>query len=71
MAENINITIYVYRLSDGLFLYVHTGPPEYAIQDLGEDKDFTMVALPDDENIWYWLDDQWIEKPKTLEEPVQ
>lgn len=66
-----SITIYVYRMSDGLFLYTHTGPTEYAIDDLGDDKDFTLRELPDESQVWYWLDDKWIQKEKTPEEPIQ
>lgn len=67
---NKNITIYVYRVSDGLFLYTHTGPTQYVIKDLGDDKDFTMRELPDESQIWYWINSEWIQKEKTQEEPI-
>lgn len=57
------ITIYIYRKSDGMFLYQDQGNPNNVIDDLGEDKDFTTTPLPDHEHVWYWIDNKWIKKP--------
>lgn len=61
------VTIYVYRVSDGCFIYEHMGLPEYAMQDLGEDKDFTMVSPPDSDHQWLWVVDKWEAKPERIE----
>lgn len=51
---------YIYRLSDGLFMYEHIGPPDYVIHDLQKDKDFTLTPPPDSEHQWRWLVDKWV-----------
>ena len=54
------IQLYIYRKSDGLFMYEDTGSTGGIIHDLGEDKDFTLVPLPDTENQWRWEEDRWV-----------
>lgn len=54
------IKIYIYRKSDGLYLYEDTGTPEYVINDISEDKDFTLKQLPNQNAQWYWLGDKWV-----------
>lgn len=58
------IQLYIYRLSDGLFLYQDIGSPNGIINDLGNDKDFTLQPLPDHDNQWFWYDNQWHDKPQ-------
>jgi len=53
------IRLYVYQMSDGLFLYEDIGRANYVIHDLGEDKDFTLTQPPDYNQSWYWIDDKW------------
>lgn len=54
------ITLYVYRISDGVFLYEDTGKEDFVIQDLGSDKDFTMQPIPDHLRQWRWIVDKWV-----------
>lgn len=54
------VKLYVYQKSDGLFLYQDIGNPNYVITDLGDDKDFTLTAPPDDTKQWCWQNGQWI-----------
>lgn len=54
------VTLYVYKMSNGAFMYEHMGPPDGAIHDLGKDKDFTLTPPPDSEHQWRWLVDKWV-----------
>ena len=53
------ITLYIYRKSDGLFLYQDIGNPGYVITDLGVDKDFTLSPPPDGTKQWRWINGAW------------
>ena len=53
------IQLYIYRKSDGLFLYQDTGNPAQVTNDLGGDKDFTMIPPPDSSKQWRWVDGKW------------
>lgn len=56
--------IYVYN-SDGFeYLYTDMGDISGAINDLGDDKDFTLTPPPDYEQPWYWVEAEW-----TTEQP--
>lgn len=52
--------LYIYRLSDGLFMYEDVGSTDGIIYDLGTDKDFTLTPPPDSEHQWCWIDDKWV-----------
>ena len=54
--------LYIYRVSDGLFMYEDVGSTEGIIHDLANDKDFTLTQPPDSEHQWYWIDDRWVSK---------
>ncbi|MGO3282480.1 MAG: hypothetical protein ACTIKC_06795 [Psychrobacter sp.] len=54
------IKMYVYRIFDGLFMYEYTNNPDYALIDLGDDKDFTLAPPPDSEHQWRWIDNKWV-----------
>jgi hypothetical protein len=51
--------LYIYRLVDGLFMYEDAGSTSGIINDLGEDKDFTLIPPPDSEHQWRWIDNKW------------
>jgi len=52
--------LYIYRISDGLFMYEDVGSTEGIIYDLGTDKDFTLEPPPDAYEQWYWIDNKWV-----------
>ena len=53
-------TLYIYRKSDGVFLYQDIGNPNNIIADLGDDKDFTLTPPPDSTNKqWRWINGKW------------
>lgn len=54
------IKIYVYKKSDGSFLYEDIGNPDYVIADLDNDKDFTLTPPPDNTKQWRWVEDEWV-----------
>lgn len=54
------ITLYIYQKSDGQYLYTDIGDPDSVIDDLTDDKDFTLTPPPDDEKQWRWVDSEWI-----------
>lgn len=54
------IKMYVYRVFDGLFMYEYTNNPDYALRDLGGDKDFTLTSPPDSDHQWRWQGDRWV-----------
>lgn len=56
------IQLFVYRKIDGAFMYVAMGSTGGAINDLGDNLDFTLTPLPDHENQWYWKNDSWVKK---------
>ena len=53
------VKLYVYKKSDGSFLYEDIGNPDHIISDLGDDKDFTLTAPPDSSKQWRWIDGNW------------
>ncbi|SIS09733.1 hypothetical protein SAMN02745664_1395 [Moraxella cuniculi DSM 21768] len=54
------VKLYIYQKSDGLFLYQDIGNPDSVISDLGDDKDFTLTAPPDNTKQYRWLDGAWV-----------
>lgn len=54
------IQVYVYRKSDGLFLYQDTGSTDGVVFDITDDKDFTLTQPPDHEHDWRWQTDKWV-----------
>lgn len=58
------IALYIYRISDGMFLYEDSGSPNDITRDLGMFNDFTMQSLPDHNHQWYWIDNAWQSSPK-------
>lgn len=66
------MTLYIYRLLDGLFLYEDAGSTSGIIYDLGEgeskDKDFTLVPPPDSEHQWRWIEDEWVADEEVVNE---
>lgn len=54
------IKLYIYKKSDGSYLYTDVGNPDLVIKDLGDDKDFTLTPPPDNSKQWRWVDGQWI-----------
>ena len=66
------ITLYVYRISDGVFLYEDTGKEDFVIHDIGSDKSFTMQPIPNHDNQWRWAVDKWVMiEPEVLPPPTQ
>ena len=53
------VKLYIYKKSDGSFLYEDTGNPDYVIADLGDDKDFTLTPPPDNTKQWRLVDGKW------------
>lgn len=53
------VQLYIFKKSDGLFLYQDTGNPAQVINDLGDDKNFTLTPPPDNSKVWRWVDDHW------------
>lgn len=54
------ITLYIYQKSDGQYLYTDIGDPDSVIDDLTDDKDFTLTPPPNDESGWRWVDGAWV-----------
>lgn len=54
------IKLYVYDKDTRQYLYTDIGNPDYVINDLGEDKDFTLTPPPDNSKVWRWIDGRWI-----------
>ncbi|MGO2278048.1 hypothetical protein [Psychrobacter sp. AOP7-C1-14] len=57
------VRLYIYQITDGLFLYEDTGQANYVVDDLGDDKDFTLTSPPDSDHQWYWVDNKWTTRP--------
>lgn len=57
------VTLYIYRKSDGVFLYQDIGNPNNIIADLGDDKDFTLTPPPSHDIAWYWVGHAWYSEP--------
>lgn len=53
------IKIYVYGKQNKVFLYEDSGHPDFVIEDLGNDKDFTLTPPPDNTKTWRWINDKW------------
>lgn len=53
------ITVYIYDKKTGQYLYTDIGNPDYVIADMGDDKDFTLTAPPDNSKVWRWVDNAW------------
>ena len=56
------IQLYIYKKSDGTFLYEDTGSLEGVLHDIREGLDFTMKPYPTDGNTYKWIDDKWVLK---------
>ena len=54
------ITLYIYQKSNGQYLYQDIGNPDDVINDLTDDKDFTLTPPPDDTKVWRWINGAWI-----------
>lgn len=54
------VKLYIYQKSTGEYLYTDIGNPDLIINDLGDDKDFTLTPPPNDEKGWRWVDSEWI-----------
>lgn len=53
------IQLHIYLKSTGQYLYTDIGNPAQVIDDLGDDKNFTLVPPPDNSKVWRWVDDHW------------
>lgn len=53
------VQLYIYKKSDGSFLYQDIGNPAHVINDLSDDKNFTLTPPPDDTKVWRWINDHW------------
>ena len=53
------VCLYIFNKSTGEYLYQDTGNPENIVNDLGDDKDFTLTPPPDDTKVWRWVDNHW------------
>ena len=53
------IALYVYDKSTKEFLYQDIGNPDDVINDLTDDKDFTLTPPPDNSKTWRWVDNHW------------
>lgn len=53
------IKLYIYRKSDGVFLYDDVGDPDSVINSISDDKDFTLTPPPDNTKTWRWVDKHW------------
>lgn len=58
------IKLFIYDKKTGLYLYTDIGQPSAVIHDLGDDKDFTLTALPSLDRQWYWYNKAWHDKPQ-------
>lgn len=54
------VKLYIYRTTDGLFLYEDVGSASGVIYDIDDNKDFTLTPPPDSYHQWRWQDDKWI-----------
>lgn len=53
------VELHIYSKKSGDYLYTDTGNPDDVISDLGDDKDFTLTAPPDNSKTWRWIDGAW------------
>ncbi|WP_155399892.1 hypothetical protein [Moraxella bovoculi] len=53
------IQIHIFDKDTGEYLYTDIGNAEYVINDLGNDKDFTLTAPPDNSKQWRWINGKW------------
>lgn len=53
------VQLYIYLKSTGQYLYTDIGNPTHVINDLGDDKDFTLKPPPDNSKVWRWVDNAW------------
>lgn len=54
------ITLYIYNKSDGLYQYTDMGVVDDIINDIGDDKDYTLTPPPDTSKQWAWVDGRWV-----------
>ncbi|WP_323842214.1 MULTISPECIES: hypothetical protein [unclassified Moraxella] len=54
------VKLYIYNKQTGEYLYTDIGNPNAVINDLGDDKDFTLTAPPDNTKAWRWIDGAWV-----------
>ena len=53
------IQLYIYKVSDGTFLYEDTGSLTGVLHDIDDGLDFTMKQYPTDGNTYRWIDNDW------------
>lgn len=61
------IQIHIFDKDTGEYLYTDIGNAEYVINDLGNDKDFTLTAPPDNSKQWRWINGKWEYKMTDLQ----
>lgn len=54
------MTLYVYNIDSGNFVYEYLGSIANILHDLGAEMDFTLKPPPDSDNIWRWVVDEWV-----------
>lgn len=57
------IKLYIYRISDGSFLYEDFGRIPLVVEDIISDYDFTTQPVPIG-GMWYWHNNAWQTEPK-------
>lgn len=55
------VKLYIYDKQTKQYLYTDTGDPAFIIKDLGDDKDFTLMAPPADNKPYCWVNDRWVD----------
>ena len=58
------IKLYIYNQLDGCFLYEDTGSTDVIINNITEEKDFTLTRPLNYSQLWYWVDNKWQSEPK-------
>ena len=53
------IQLYIYKKSDGTFMYEDTGSLTGVLNDISENLDFTIKRYPLDGNRYRWIDNDW------------
>lgn len=59
------IQLYIYKKSDGTFMYEDTGSLTGVLNDISENLDFTIKRYPSDGNTYKWIDNDWLAEGET------
>lgn len=58
------IRLFIYNKLSGALVSEFLGVPEFVIQDIPANHDFTLTPPPNYSQPWYWYDNKWQSEPK-------